>query len=116
MFGSIHKTPATFSAGTFEGAGSVNSELPLALLFSAASSLDTASNEEAELRIKSPSNESSTLIGAGLARLPDAWDESSLFAAPMLRPPPRCSEGKARGLPIWPDGTETFLSGLVDDS
>lgn len=78
-----------FSAEAFKGAGDVNSELPLALLFRAASSLDTASNEEAELRIRSPSSESSRSIGAGLARLPEAWDESSLFAAPVLRPPPR---------------------------
>lgn len=57
--------PASFSAGTFTGAGSGNSELPAALLCNTASSLDTASNEEAELWTKSPSNESSRLTGAG---------------------------------------------------
>lgn len=116
LFSSVLETPATFSAGTFEGAGNVNSELPLALLFSAASSFDTASNEEAELWIKSPSNEFSRLTGTGFVWLPKAWDESSLFAAPEFRPPPGCSEGKASGPPIWPDETETFLSGLIDDS
>jgi hypothetical protein len=116
LFSSVHKAPVTLSAGALEVAGSVNSELPAALLFSTVSSLDTASTEEAGFRTKSSSKESSRLTEAGSARPPDTWDRSSRLVAPMLRPPPWCSEDKAVGPPICPDGMETFLSGLVDDS
>lgn len=116
LFSSVHKTPVTFSAGVLEGAAIVKSELPATLLFNMASSLDTASIEEAGSWPKSSSNESSRLTGAGLVRPPDTWDGGSLLVTPTFRPPPWCSDGKAVEPAICPDGMETFLSGLADDS
>lgn len=86
-FSSVHKTPATFSVGALEGAGSVNSELLAALLFNTTSSLDTASTEEAGFWTKSSSSESSRLTGTGSVRLQVAWDGCSLLFTPVFRPP-----------------------------
>lgn len=86
-FSSVHKTPATFSVGALEGAGSVNSELLAVLLFNTGSSLDTASTEEAGFLTKSSSSESSRLTETGSVRPQVTWGGCSLLVAPMLRPP-----------------------------
>lgn len=87
-FSSVHKTPPTFSVGALEGVGSVNSELLAALLFNVASSLDTASTEEAGFLTRSSSRESSRVTETESVRPQVAWDGCSLLFAPVFRPPP----------------------------
>ncbi|KAK7796901.1 hypothetical protein U0070_008910, partial [Myodes glareolus] len=89
-FSSVHKTPATFSVGVLEGTGSVNSELLAALLFNTASSLDTASTEEAGFWAKSSSSESSRITALQFdlhhlaQKLPEKQREIRNFPPPQM--------------------------------
>lgn len=64
-----------FSEGTFGVEGIMKSGLPPVLLFSTASSLETASKDDVALWIKSSSRESSRLKAAEAARLPETGVE-----------------------------------------
>lgn len=98
----------------------MKSGLPAALLFSTASSLETASREEVGFRIKSSSKESSLKV-AGVPLLLAVWavprDKSSLVWALIPTAAPWGSADRAKVLLECTEGmeTEVFFSGLEEE-